>query len=802
MSASSDPKAKQKNYLAIGVRTVRKLEGQMLLALDNGNIREALRKAMELLGELRTSLLSPQNYYDLYMNATDVLRRLEAFIIDEDAKNTGGVSVVDLYESVQHAGTIVPRLYLLITVGSAYIKSKKAPTKDILFDLVELCRGVQHPMRGLFLRNYLSQVTRDKLPDKDSEYEGEGGDVKDAIEFVLQNFGEMNKLWVRMQHQGALRDLGRREQERRNLKQLVGTTLVRLSEMEGVDMKIYSEVVLPKLLEVAVNCKDVIAQEYLMECIIHVFPDEFHLNTLETFLKSIAHLKTKVNVNQIIVSLMDRLSTFAKSNPEKIPSDVDIFSLLHSHSAQIIKQRTKMSLPDVLKLQAALLNFSSKCYEDRLEYADQVLAFSAEMLNKVTGNLDANSTRIVKSLLIAPLETMQLKVLKLNSYHPLLEFMNHSDRREVAIKMLEAVVNAGEPLGSIETISKLFKFIEPTLKDQKDSKIDEEDATSKAMFIKEQTLVARLFHLIKNEDTDLHYELYVKVRSQFGKGGNKRMKYTFPPLVFGTLSLIERVVTRIKGGDKPKIKPKKLFIFIHQILVSQYTNNYPEMAIRLFLKGASVADKTGMEAIAYEFMVQAFLAYEDEVGNSKARFQTILIIIAVLEKLHGFSEENWETLVSKSFVLSGKLLTQGEKSRAMSNCAHLFWPSGSSEEAKSRRNDKSLLKCLQRSLKFANNDMKEKVQLFVEILNKYIYFFERRAPSIAVKYLQGLICLIEEHLPNMEKEAKETTKTKEYYTNTLNYIKAKEAGASEAEPSPFAEIDVEGITAGGGESSS
>ena len=62
--------------------------------------------------------------------------------------------------------------YLLCTVGSVYIKSKEAPAKDILKDLVEMCRGVQHPIRGLFLRSYLAQISRDKLPDIGSEYEG------------------------------------------------------------------------------------------------------------------------------------------------------------------------------------------------------------------------------------------------------------------------------------------------------------------------------------------------------------------------------------------------------------------------------------------------------------------------------------------------------------------------------------------------------------------------------------------------------------------------------------------------------
>ena len=56
-----------------------------------------------------------------------------------------------------------------MTVGSVYIRSHEAPSKDILRDLVEMCKGVQHPTRGLFLRNYLSEVTKDKLPDSDSE---------------------------------------------------------------------------------------------------------------------------------------------------------------------------------------------------------------------------------------------------------------------------------------------------------------------------------------------------------------------------------------------------------------------------------------------------------------------------------------------------------------------------------------------------------------------------------------------------------------------------------------------------------
>lgn len=50
--------------------------------------------------------------------------------------------------------------------------SNEAPAKDVLKDLVEMIRGVQHPIRGLFLRNYLTQISRDKLPDAGSPFEG------------------------------------------------------------------------------------------------------------------------------------------------------------------------------------------------------------------------------------------------------------------------------------------------------------------------------------------------------------------------------------------------------------------------------------------------------------------------------------------------------------------------------------------------------------------------------------------------------------------------------------------------------
>lgn len=52
--------------------------------------------------------------------------------------------------------------------------------------------------------------------------------------------------------------------------------------------------------------------------ITQVFPDEYHLHTLDQFLSAIARLNPHVNVKAIVIGLMDRLSAYAarESQPQ------------------------------------------------------------------------------------------------------------------------------------------------------------------------------------------------------------------------------------------------------------------------------------------------------------------------------------------------------------------------------------------------------------------------------------------------------------------------------------------------------
>lgn len=541
---------------------------------------DALKHASNMLSELRTPILTPKNYYQVYSTILDSLHHLSSYL--HDAHLSRKHHLTDLYELVQYAGNIIPRLYLMITVGSVYMKvakeltsSNKAkvvsayqqqqqqpltplpttsplvstdelansaqdtglkkvlpkpseasgtdtgeensetgrgtqkidvalsmgkqknfdqdesvleevpPVKELMRDMLDMSRGVQHPVRGLFLRYYLSQCTRDRIPD--AEVEDPHGNIHDSIQFILSNFMEMNKLWVRLQFLGHSKERERREMERKELKLLIGTSLVRLSQLDmGAD--IYKSNVLPSLLEEVTSCYDPLAQEYLMEVIIQVFPDEFHLNTLDELLQATAELHPNVDIKQIVVSLINRFAEYVKSCKEEgkegqqgdsnstrsptksksgvIPENVQLFQVFWGQIKKLIEARPDLCLADIGHLLSALLNLSLSAYPDRLDYLDLVFGFASnqilESLKASSHNsvFSAETSSVFQQILLTPLKTFGAatlqKLLALSSlpsksndqpkllggsYSHLLSLQPYVTRKQIALGLLKMLLS-------------------------------------------------------------------------------------------------------------------------------------------------------------------------------------------------------------------------------------------------------------------------------------------------------------------------------------------------------------------------
>ncbi|KAF3386348.1 Vacuolar protein sorting-associated protein 35 [Penicillium rolfsii] len=868
--ASPPPVAEDQSRLleeALGV--VRQQSTMMRKCLETpGKLMDALKCGSTLVSELRTPSLGPKQYYELYMAVFDALRHLSVYLKENHPVN----HLADLYELVQYAGNIVPRLYLMITVGTVYMSVEDAPVKEIMKDMMEMSRGIQHPIRGLFLRYYLSGQARDYLPSGTGD--GPEGNLQDSINFVLTNFVEMNKLWVRLQHQGPSRERERRIQERRELELLVGSNIVRLSQL--VDLEGYKSGILQALLEQVVQCRDVLAQEYLLEVITKVFPDEFHLHTLDHLLSAIARLNPHVDLKKIVIGLMDRLSTYAtkdnesKTEPEArkqneeeavvrllekleldkerkkkqadaeadaeaaaakkaqengteeprktqestettksetqkqavngddsnpaIPAEVKLYDIFYDQVVNLIKTRA-LPIQDTMALLVSLVNLALNIYPDELHYVDQVLDFATEKTAEYTDHADLHSAptqQHILHLLSAPLRSYIsiFTALALPHYLPLLTSQSYPTRRAVAGEIVRSLLKNKTLITTTENLDRVLHVARVLIKEGLQQSAGYPGAPSQRRggetdeTIEEQGWLARLVHLIQAPDNDTQLKLLQATRKVYADG-NERIRYTTPALVTASIRLARKLKSREHYDDNWQSQSSALYRFLHQCVNNLYQRVNPgcaDLALRLFVMCGEVADQTGFEEVSYEFFAQAFTIYEDAISDSRAQFQAVCIIAGALHGTRGFSKENYDTLITKAALHGSKLLKKPDQCRAVYLASHLWWvvenPQRGEEDPKNLyRDGKRVLECLQRALRVADAcmDTAVSVELFVEILNRYVYYFDQQNETVTTKYLNGLIELIHSNLQTSEDEPNPSLEgPKRHFERTLEYIRSRE----------------------------
>ena len=225
------------------------------------------------------------------------------------------------------------------------------------------------------------------------------------------------------------------------------------------------------ILEQVVNCRDALAQEYLMECIIQVFPDEFHLQTLNPFLWACAELHQNVNMKNIIIALIDRLALFAhREDGPGIPIDIKLFDIFSQQVATVIQSRQDMLSEDVVSLQVSLINLTMKCYPDRVDYVDKVLETTVEIFNKLNLEHIATSSAVSKELtrlLKIPVDTYNniLTVLKLKHFHPLFEYFDYESRKSMSCYMLSNVLDYNTEIVSQDQVDSIMNLVSTLTED-------------------------------------------------------------------------------------------------------------------------------------------------------------------------------------------------------------------------------------------------------------------------------------------------------------------------------------------------
>ena len=781
------PEQEQEKWLGEALKNVKEKAAYLRAAVKQGQFVPMLRFSSQLLTELRTGMLTPQNYYELYVKVFDELQDLEQIFTDELNK---GRSIDDMYETVQHAGNIVPRLYLLFTVGAVYIRSKKAPVRELLMDMVELCKGVQHPTRGLFLRNYLLTLTKHLLPDTGNEFDDENGNVADSVNFILQNFKEMVWLWVRMDKLEHM-SKQKREKERKELRILVASNLVRLSQLEGVTRSYYGKEVLPSILSIILSYKDVLAQQSLFDALIQVFPDEYHLLTLTDLLQAFGSTVPGVNVHTILISLMDRLGNYvaslrdgtaeggSKKEEKVIRNMFTIFQLQISELAS----KGIFSAQAYSETQNSLMKLVLKTYPGEWDRVDEILEAMKTHFTTISAEQKQGDALIsVRKLLVHLIEQVKDPnvVLDLANFDHVVDVLNFKNRRDVAMSLCSTAVQTGVKITSLERVARLFDIIAPLVRDVEDTPSDKAQIYTiepEEEFAEEQRLVCRVIHLIDSDDMPMLMKMYSGVRKQLGQGGTQRMAHTLKAMSFLYVRLAIRCKKLEAQGVDPGVPLAKPFQYIYtgdgKGILEILCKDAPMDTFPMFLTCANAADTCELVDLSYDLYTEAFTIYEEQAADSKGQTVMLSTMISSLCALRAMPEESYDIVATKVCQYSSRLLKKHDQCRMAALCSHLFWKKVLSEQY-----HKKVMDCMQRSMKISDNcAAAQQLALYVELLNQFLYYYAAQTPGATVKYIASLIDLISASMRNAddgEVDAQSKEESKAYFKLTRRYIIAKQ----------------------------
>ncbi|QLL31497.1 hypothetical protein HG536_0B03600 [Torulaspora globosa] len=708
--------------------TVKQQAVLMQRCLQQRRLMDALRHTSIMLTELRNPELYPKPYYELYILIFDSLSILSTYLVENHPKHH---HLADLYELVQYAGNVVPRLYLMITVGSSYLKCAESPSEEILKDMIEMCRGVQNPIRGLFLRYYLSQRTKQLLPQ---------GAVDFNVNFIVTNFIEMNKLWVRLQHQGPLREREQRTKERRELQILIGSQLVRLSQIVDDNLSLYKEQILPVMLEQVIQCRDAVSQEYLLDAICQVFPDEFHLATLDALLEATTRLNPEVSMNKIVLTLIDRLNGYKDRTEQEGTKnggaslrDLNLFQNFWNYLSNLNEERPDLPLQHFIPLIESVMTLSLQWYPQNLQNLDALYRFTAQKCQDYGKEVPANAEYLFQNLLTlqnnAALSKLDANfyyklITQCASYRDLLGLQNVLPQKSILNSILEVLlqhtplpggesaaenqsdassVERGFTVATKVDLDNLLSIFEPLIKASSPDILPDRKAVNKALANDDvadedenswildltQENLAKLSHIIMRsvsqsgdpiENIQLEVEILLSLRNWLYKGG-KNIKYTYPAIITNFWKLI-RKCHLLRNRDSQNEKQysefvKQFFKYVSRSINDLYNvcgSPLADALYKLNIQSASLADQLSLGEIAYDFLSQAFTLFEESLSDSRTQFQALVYMAQSLQKTRSLHEESYyELLIVRCTLHGSKLLKKQDQCRAVYLCSHLWW---------------------------------------------------------------------------------------------------------------------------------
>lgn len=803
----------QEQCLDDAIKVVKAQSFHIGKTIENNNLRSTLKEVAVMLAELKSGILTPRNYYALFSLVQDELIYLESFFKEECRR---GRKVKHIYDSVQQAQSIIPRLYLTITAGRVYIDSGEINVKDIIFELLNMIKGVQNPTRGLFLRYYLLKMIKDKLPDN-------AEDLDTSIKFIIQNLEDMNRLWIRLSTGCSGNEKLLREKERNELKVLVGENIIRLSNLDSITLEKYRDDVLPKLVSMVLESKDTLSQQYLIECIIHAFSESYNIACMSTIMDTITKLVSSVDIKGLFINLMEKLAKFIGSDAveedqsNKFVEADKIIDLLKLNIDKLVEDNLGTQPTDELKiieLLVAFMKFALKSCppNKKLETVNHILASGFTTLKGTSSQISIDTVKQTVKLLTLPLDH-GISLFKLKLFAEIMNYLDFSSRVSLALNILDSLNlknsdgSKKEVVDSNEKVNLLLNFIKPLTE-----KSPESVEYSKSDFTYEQTAVSKLIYNLKESNPKRFYEMAKLLQQVYIKGGSDRIKFTIPTLINSYISLINNVfasfnskIGKAHGSSETAYHSQYLanynIEFTDLSEVSAFVKEIYENILNLISICLIPIDYYNNVNIYFSVfsslnnnydllmgdlanrVINTILTMitETKVDQSDKKLNNFNLIIAYLIKSRILSQDQYNSIVNFISANASTFLKRAEQSQIMLMISGLHF------HDYYEKSEEKCKEALYKSIEYADYAMSTNsvtcLNLYIQIVCKAMFFFEKGATSVlSSKKMNKVLDKIHHSILTIKSEHKVSTtnlhEIEKFFESTLDVIKRRKTSSS------------------------
>jgi vacuolar protein sorting-associated protein 35 len=764
------PEAEQLDFVREASELVQGYGFLMKRQFDEGKVDQGLAYATEMLQAMKTSVLNPVHYNELYQL---VLSELSVLALNfQDSQFFSSRRVAELYETIQYTPAIVPRLYLLFTVAPAFIKAGHARARDVMRDLIELARGVQHPTRALFLRHFLLHIIKDQLPDAQNTA---GGSLEDTLTFILENFKQMNVLWVRLEFSLEARTAEDRKSQRAQLKQLVGSNIQRLAGLRGLEVSHYREVIMPCVLEQVRACREPLAQGYVLESLTQVFPAEFHIETIDDLFGVLTHLEDEVQTLVLVTRIIQRLQSYYRGETADGGSAIATVRLVARQISELLCAGQNFTLEDALDMLSTLLNFTLESDAGNTQNVNSVLAFVESHINGIFGEARLDSVAVSRKLrffLVAPLKAMRdASILFELSYFPVLvNRMRYDDRKKIALEVAQGFTRTEALIDDATKLRAFFSIAQVVLQRPSDWEADPDHEPIGS----DLQAIARVFQLIRCRDSlDDTFQLLVTVSQPIQTLDPEIKEHLW--LALGQAIL--KVAVELNANPETTTVRQ---VLQHFYALQKGTDPPAVPSLWLYLEATKISDRCGTEAITTEFFISALRLWKDTMMDSTLRYRILIAMIRTATELRNLGAGSYASITTELCSSATGLLQKEQQVEAHLLCSHLFnVPRAGQENAGEEEEDEEAFRspdkvknCLVRALKAASTmmDVIDQLPWFYKVLGHAIYHMESGI-ELPPEWFNALTAKInqehEEH--TREIELKLSKANRQFYVNLIKH---------------------------------